>query len=92
MENFLGKQIKEATFSSPIRIIGWNELPAVGSVLLNDIRHQERSRGFAAFAEKKARSIKSKTAARTNQQNREEDFDCLPIVSKASEVGSLDAT
>ncbi len=27
-EDALGKPIKEAMFSSPVRLIGWNELPA----------------------------------------------------------------
>ena len=31
MENFLGKKITEATFSSPIRIIGFDSLPIVGN-------------------------------------------------------------
>jgi len=31
MENFLGKNIKEATFSMPIRITGFDEAPPVGS-------------------------------------------------------------
>ena len=30
MENFIGKKITEATFSSPIRIIGFDKLPIVG--------------------------------------------------------------
>jgi translation initiation factor IF-2 len=32
MENFLGKKITEATFSSPIRIIGFDHLPKVGNI------------------------------------------------------------
>jgi len=38
MENFLGKKINEATFSSPIRIIGFDSLPKVGNkfVTFND--------------------------------------------------------
>jgi translation initiation factor IF-2 len=32
LENYAGKSIPEATFSSPVRIIGWNELPDVGSI------------------------------------------------------------
>ena len=31
MENFLGKNIDQATFSSPIRIIGFDKLPKVGT-------------------------------------------------------------
>ena len=32
MENFLGKTIREATFSSPIRLVGFESMPEVGSV------------------------------------------------------------
>ena len=32
LENFLGKPIKEATFSSPIRLTGFEGIPEVGSV------------------------------------------------------------
>ncbi len=31
MENYLGKPIDSASFSSPIKIIGWDELPSVGA-------------------------------------------------------------
>ena len=31
IENFLGKKITEASFSSPIRIIGFDKLPKVGT-------------------------------------------------------------
>ena len=51
MENFLGKKITEATFSSPIRIIGFDSLPKVGNkfytftdkeeALMNIINYQE---------------------------------------------------
>jgi translation initiation factor IF-2 len=30
MENFLGKKITEAQFSSPIKVIGWNKMPKAG--------------------------------------------------------------
>ena len=32
MENYLGKALNSATFSSPVKIIGWDILPQVGSV------------------------------------------------------------
>lgn len=51
MENFLGKKITEATFSSPIRIIGFDSLPKVGNkfftftdkeeALMNIMNYQE---------------------------------------------------
>ena len=33
IENSLGKQIKEATFSSPVRVIGWSDIPTVGGAV-----------------------------------------------------------
>ena len=32
IENFMGEKITEARFSSPIKVIGWSELPKVGSL------------------------------------------------------------
>ena len=32
MENFLGKPIESAIFGSPVQIIGWSQMPEVGSV------------------------------------------------------------
>ncbi|MBI5005173.1 MAG: GTP-binding protein [Candidatus Lloydbacteria bacterium] len=32
MENFLGKSLKEARFSSPVRVIGWDQSPKTGSL------------------------------------------------------------
>ncbi len=32
LENFLGKPIKEATFSSPIRLVGFESMPEVGNI------------------------------------------------------------
>lgn len=35
MENFLGESIEKATFSSPVRIIGFENIPAVGAIFLS---------------------------------------------------------
>jgi len=35
IENFFGEPIKEATFSSPVRIIGFEEVPPVGSIFIS---------------------------------------------------------
>lgn len=34
LEDFLGNSIKKASFSSPVAVIGWNELPQVGEKFL----------------------------------------------------------
>ncbi len=44
MENHLGKPLESATFSAPIKIIGWDELPAVGSIF-KTFNTREEARG-----------------------------------------------
>jgi translation initiation factor IF-2 len=84
MENFLGKQIKEATFSSPIRIIGWTELPAVGAPFSIFSTKKEAEECAA-----KSRVVQNKTGPDTTAPS--EEMTELPIVLKASEAGGLDA-
>ncbi len=83
MENFLGKALKEATFSSPVRIIGWNTLPVAGSP-------------FVVFDSKKdaeeyvLKHIKIKKTEPAKTENSEE-MQIIPIVIKAENVGGLQA-
>ncbi len=84
MENFLGKMIKEATFSSPIRIIGFNNMPHVGGE-------------FKAFAKKSdaeeyAKNWKEGTINATqSKQGEQSDKKIIPIMLKADVAGSLEA-
>lgn len=36
IEDFLGNSIKKASFSSPVSVVGWNELPSVGEKFTTD--------------------------------------------------------
>ena len=83
MENFLGKPIKEATFSSPIRIIGWNEIPIVGSPF--------RTFSIKKDAEEFVAANKKTGTKTSNNQEEESDIKIIPIVLKAGEAGGLDA-
>jgi translation initiation factor IF-2 len=84
MENFLGKAVKEVTFSSPIRIIGWNELPAVGT-------------HFIAFETKKEAEefvlthAKSPLYKNAGPASLGDDMPIIPVVLKANEAGGLEA-
>lgn len=82
MENFLGQPIKEATFSSPIRIIGWNEMPTVGSTFSTFETKKE--------AEECVRNQKSILKPAVMDKDSSE-IPILPIVIKAGEVGGLEA-
>lgn len=83
-ENFLGKPIEEATFSSPVRIIGWDSAPKVGA-------------GFVGVSTKKEAleiTAKNAEAALTHEESvsdSEIERVVIPIVIKTDTAGSLDA-
>ncbi|MES2437163.1 MAG: translation initiation factor IF-2 [Patescibacteria group bacterium] len=83
VENFLGKPIKEATFSNPIRLIGWSELPKVGTSI------------FSVSSKKEADQLildrKNGKAPLKNTPVKETDEAVIPIVLKANEAGGLEA-
>jgi len=81
VENFLGKPIESASFSSPIRIIGWDKPPKVGEE-------------FFCFDDKKEAMEKvSKPIIQKQETKTEEEITktIIPIVIKADTSGSLDA-
>ncbi len=85
LENFLGKSIQEATFSSPIKITGWDKLPRVGSV-------------FSTCCTKKIaegvvkENIKSTVEEPIIVKNKRLDDDILsiPIIIKADVAGMIE--
>ncbi len=84
VENFLGKPIKEATFSNPIRLIGWNELPQVGTLIKTFENKKDAESYITELKNAPAKPIRA-------QEMASEDFATLPIVLKANEAGGLEA-
>lgn len=83
MEDFAGKNIDSATFSSPIRIIGWDKLPKVGEK-------------FQCFDKKQDALDCVKKYLEEKKETKEEEADSLdkkeiPIILKADTAGSLEA-
>ena len=83
MENHAGRSIKEASLSSPVQLIGFDELPEVGV----PFTAYERKRD-AEKAQEKARSQKS--SVRPNTVEVSEGF-FMPIILRADSTGSLEA-
>lgn len=84
MENFVGKNIKETSFSSPVGLIGWNELPKVGTTIKTFLTKKE-AEDFV---------LSQKSVAVTNKSSRieeSEEIAVIPVVLKAREAGGLDA-
>lgn len=83
MEDHAGKTIKEATFSTPVTLVGFDELPSVGET-------------FASFKNKrdaeKAREALGpvKSAAAQSAQATEGTF-YMPVIVRADATGSLEA-
>ncbi len=83
MENFQGKKITEATFSSPIRIMGFDKLPKVG----NEFKTFEDKEEALEFARnyKEAAPRKIMTAEAEG-----ENTGLLNVVIKADVTGSIE--
>ena len=83
-ENFLGKPIKEATFSSPIRLSGFESMPEVGSV-------------FESFKTKKeAEKYISEIKNEINNNQTTEKYSAsvgkiIPIIIKTDVMGTIEA-
>ena len=90
MENFLGKPIKEAHAGSPIGIVGFSSLPAVGAQW-----HAVKSKKEAEAEASEARSIKVAPAKAVPQPlaegEEEKTHIILPLVIKTDVSGTADA-
>lgn len=84
MENHLGKSVKNASFSTPVTLVGFDELPAVGET-------------FSTFRNKKtaedARNAIQKAApiASAATSTPAPDSFYLPLIVRADTTGSLEA-
>ena len=102
MESFLGKNIDEASFSSPIRITGWQKIPTIGAPFktypskkeaetavesyLSGIRHAKQQAGA------KTPKIKTPPAQTPEGEEGEEvQVVTIPLIIKTDVVGTLEA-
>lgn len=84
MEDDTGKKIAEASFSTPVTIIGWSELVPAGEEFKT---FSSKSEALKYLEESKL--SETKTAETQNDANL--DATTLPLVIKADTLGSLEA-
>lgn len=80
MEDFTGKTIKEATFSAPITIVGFDNTPQVGDTVL----------AFEARQEAKDFIASSDTLGTTERRQLTSEI-TIPVVIKSDVAGTIDA-
>ena len=86
MESFLGKPIKEATFSSPIKLIGFESMPEVGNTFTSFNTKKEAENYINKIAEEKRSSVNISKKIK-NQENTK----MIPIIIKTDVMGSIGA-
>lgn len=84
IESFTSKAVEGATVSSPIRLVGFDKLPAIGGEFQSFLKKEEALEYVENWKSKKV-SPKDKT---TNENSTKK---IIPIVLKADVAGSLEA-
>jgi len=94
-EDFLGKAITEATFSSPITLSGWNKIPEVGEIFKSFETRKEAEEYILQCKQEKQENVKNITdkivETETANEAEEETKFYIPILVKADMSGTLDA-
>ena len=85
-ENFLGKAIREARFSSPIRITGWSKLPSVGSAFSSYTTKKDAEKAL----KKNLEDLKSGTIKILPEETAENIL-VIPLIIKADVAGMVEA-
>jgi len=83
MENYLGKPVQEATFSSPVRIIGWDELPEVGNIF-HSFDSREKALEYIQAEKERSAAVRHVPQAISSAAS-------VPVIVKADAGGSLEA-
>lgn len=84
MENFLGKTIEEATFSSPVRLVGFDKMPQVGSVFNSFDKKKDAEKYIEEYKQ-------NKKEVKTINNQGENTKKIIPIILKANVSGCIEA-
>lgn len=82
-QDFQGKAIDTATFSSPVKVIGFSEVPAVGATFTSYANKKDAEQAVAAYHESDV--VQAHTRASHDQTY------LIPVVIKANTSGVLEA-
>ncbi len=92
IENHAGKKITEATFSAPIRLVGWNKAPQIGGAFVSfeSKRDLEEYVDMAKELESKPRPEAKPALGAASEQAAAAKKE-IPVIIKADVQGSVEA-
>jgi len=93
MEDFQGKKITEASFSSPIRIIGFDSLPKVGNKFFTFTEKEKALNYVITYQEPVKKNNLTPALSSTNEREEEEETENIGninIIIKADVMGSIE--
>ena len=82
MEDYLGKPVKSASLATPVQIVGWNEVPKVGSTF---VTVEDKKQAEAMITAHTNSKIKQNTPVKPSA------LPLVPIMIKADVYGTLEA-
>lgn len=85
MENFSGKKIDKVSFSSPVRIIGFNKMPQIGAPFKSFKNKKDAEKYIEEFKNEKNENTKKTEEVSVSNKK------IIPIILKADISGSLEA-
>jgi translation initiation factor IF-2 len=93
IENFLGKMIDEAHFSSPVRIVGFDKMPRVGAIFKTFQKKSDAEKSAENWNQNNSleKSKINKEDGKGANQPAERDKKIIPIILKADVSGSIEA-
>jgi translation initiation factor IF-2 len=95
LENFLGKGIKTAKPSQPVRVVGWSDLPEVGGMCFTFSNKKDAEKFIESEQQKAAAAKAAAKASGTGTNNigeaSEGEISVVPILLKADTSGSVEA-
>jgi translation initiation factor IF-2 len=94
MQNFAGKKVRKALPSTPVTIIGLNEVPRAGSLLLaepNRLLAEKRADEFSKLQENSSLGSRVISAAKIKELVKSDKVKKLNLILKTDTKGSLEA-
>jgi translation initiation factor IF-2 len=84
LEDTMGKKLKSAEMSSPIVVVGFDELPLAGTSFVTHNNKRDAEEARSAFVRARGRVVPQAVAAQGTKH-------IIPIIIKADAAGSLEA-